>query len=451
MSNTQLRRQTARQVLSTTIIYICLIGIAGCLGYLSSRFHVRLDLTQGGMFTLSPRSIEALQQLPTEVHVTGFYLRGDPQGDFMEDLLEEYSRRSDKITYQFIDPELKPAAAQQYGITSYNVMVFEADGKTLKIFVANEQDLTRAIIKVASPDRETVYFVVGHGERDPDNAGGGGYSQVRDVLEQNNYDVRTLNLAVTSTVPEDASVLIIAAPLHPLLAEEIDIVETYLAGGGSIMLLQDPGASEAFDRILESRGVRLDDNIVVDYEKALFGLDPLSPVVDSFSSGTITADIAETIFFGARSIRVEEGQELSVARIAETSGSSWGEADVESQDPEYSEGDTPGPLAVVVAMELQVNAATQGSPRRPTRLVIFGDSDFATNTGTVFVGNGDIFINAANWLAAGTELLSIQSEPYEIRRLTLQPQETRLLFSVSSIILPLLVLCAGALVWLLQR
>jgi ABC-type uncharacterized transport system involved in gliding motility auxiliary subunit len=451
MSNVEQRRRTARRVLSTTITSICLVGIACCLGYLSSRFRVRLDLTEGGMFTLSPRSIDALEQLDTQVHVTGFFLRGDPQGDYMENLLEEYSRYSDKITYQFIDPELKPAAAQQYGVTSYNVMVFQANEKTLKIFVANEQDLTRAIIKAASPDREAIYFVNGHGERDPDNTGGSGYSQVRDALEQNNYDVRTLNLAVTNAIPEDASALIVAAPHYPLLAEEIEILQTFLRRGGGIMLLQDPGGDETFDRLLESTGVRLEDDIIVDYEKALFGVDPLSPIVDDYSPGTITADVGETIFFGARSIAVDESQGAAVGTIAQTSESSWGEADLESQDPQYSEGDTPGPLAVAVAAELQESGGTQDSSSRQSRLVVFGDSDFASNSGTVFVGNADIFMNAANWLAAGADLLSVQSEPYQVRRMTLQPQETRLLFSMSSIVLPLLVLLAGIVVWLLQR
>ena len=71
----------------------------------------------------------------------------------------------------------------------------------------DEQGITSAILKVSSTDQKTVYFLTGHGERASDSAGQDGYSLARQVIEQDNYVVKTATLAVTPTVPSDCAVL----------------------------------------------------------------------------------------------------------------------------------------------------------------------------------------------------------------------------------------------------
>ena len=60
--------------------------------------------------------------------------------------------------------------------------------------------------------------------------------------------------------------------------------------------------------------------------------------------------------------------------------------------------DTPGPISLAVAVE------GEGG-----RLVVFGDSDFATNQYFDYQGNGDLqLLNALSWLPEDESLISIR-------------------------------------------
>ena len=95
----------------------------------------------------------------------------------------------------------------------------------------------------------------------------------------------------------------------------------------------------------------------------------------------------------------------------------------------------------------------------PTNLVlnknvnsaIFGDSDFASNRHFSNTGNGDLFLNAINWITAGTELIRIERKVVPFRRLVAGP-ETINFIRISSIGLqPLIVLIAGIVIWWRRR
>jgi hypothetical protein len=107
--------------------------------------------------------------------------------------------------------------AQQYEIISQTTIAFESEDRRQDIFGVDEQSLTGAILKVSRETQKVVYFLTGHGERDP-----GGYDQSGQRCSRKGQlcCVSTLNLAISSTVPSDASVLIVAAPQVSLLEEE---------------------------------------------------------------------------------------------------------------------------------------------------------------------------------------------------------------------------------------
>ncbi len=85
------------------------------------------------------------------------------------------------------------------------------------------------------------------------------------------------------------------------------------------------------------------------------------------------------------------------------------------------------------------------------RLAVFGDSDFATNRYFNFSGNGNFFLNTVNWLTEEADLISIQSKTSSPRTLHMTATQGRILFFVSLIILPLIVLVIGISVWVRRR
>jgi ABC-type uncharacterized transport system involved in gliding motility auxiliary subunit len=435
------------------VAVVAFLGILILANFLADRHHRRVDLTETGEYTLSPQTIQILSDLDEPIKVTAFFTQGDYGEQELKDLLTEYSYRTDKISYEFVDPDIDPFTAQQYEITSYGTVVFESSGRRQDIVTVDEQEITGAILKVSRESQKVVYFLTGHGERDASGYDEIGYSGVKDHLEKDNYVVSTLNLAISGTVPSDASVLIVAAPQSPLLEQESAAIKTYLQQGGKALVMQEPNDEPVLSDVLAGWGLGYADDVIIDPQRALFGMDALSPVVDSFSYSEITRDLPTVVMVTARSVTrtLEQPENMSILPLVESSDASWGETDFEAltrQEANYDEGDDlAGPLAMVMSVE----AYGEAEGAAGTRLVVFGDSDFAANGNMSLGGNVDLFLNSVDWLAEEEELISIRPEAVVSRELVLSAGQARFLQYSSVIFLPATVLLVGAVVWWRRR
>jgi len=441
----------ARYGSNALIMSLAFIGILILLNFLAGRHHLRADWTAEKEYSLSPQTVEILKELEEPVHITGFFTPADSRRSELEDLLLEYAYKSDKITYEFVDPDANPALARQKGITSYGILVFERGDKRQETYALDEQDITSAILKVSRDTQKGVYFVTGHQERDPEKFAQDGYSTVKQLLERDNYIVETVNLAtITTTVPSTATVLVLAGPQHRLAPEEETQVADFLEDGGRLLVMADPGRPVPITDTLQSWGVRFRDDLVIDPASSFFG-DVGSPLVTRFRYHEITKDIGglTTFFPVARSMEqvTPAPQGVSVTPLVETSRDSWGETDLTNRQVRYDpNADTKGPLLLAAAI-----SSTEGEGR----LVVFGDSDFASN-GVLqsvqgAVGNGKLFMNSINWLAEEESLLAIGPKQSERRLMTLtQPSMRMILYSTAGL-LPLTVLVIGGIVWWKRR
>ena len=99
----------------------------------------------------------------------------------------------------------------------------------------------------------------------------------------------------------------------------------------------------------------------------------------------------------------------------------------------------------------QLPASPPMLPKPETRLVVFGDSDFVTNGYLGIPGNRDLFLNSVNWLAQQENLISIRPKDPEDRRVTLTADQAKLIFWLSILIIPGLILAAGVQTWWRRR
>ncbi|MFQ6057701.1 MAG: GldG family protein [Anaerolineae bacterium] len=450
--------RTARYGSNALIMSLAFLGILALLNFLSVRHHRRVDLTEAGRYSLSPQTIQILAGLQEPVRVTAFFTEIHPGRREAQDLLQEYAYRSNKFSYEFIDPELKPALARQYQITRDGTLIFSSGERRQEVFSVGEQDFTSAILKVSQERQKAVYFLTGHGERDIDDFTQQGYAQAKTALERDNYRVATLNLAITDTIPADLDVLVVADPRKPLLEEERKRLTGYLLKGGRALIMQDPAADTGLNEVLEAWLVRFKDDVIIDPVRSLLG-DPASPVVDRYRFSQITKDLPMTFFPRARSVEqteeVPQGVGMTLTPLIQSSSRSWGETSLNNPQVRYDEGqDMKGPLSIGMIVE---SPASLGSEEQKTakstksRLVVLGDSDFASNAFIGALGNGDLFLNAVNWLAEEEELISIRPKPPEVRMVSLTGQRANLIFFLSVIIVPLAVLSVGAVMWWSRR
>jgi ABC-type uncharacterized transport system involved in gliding motility auxiliary subunit len=92
---------------------------------------------------------------------------------------------------------------------------------------------------------------------------------------------------------------------------------------------------------------------------------------------------------------------------------------------------------------------TDGGPR--SRIAVVGDSDFATNSFFHIMGNGTLFVNAVNYLAAQENLIGIPPRTADLPRVNLTNRQMKAALVVSVLAVPMALALVGTAVWWRQR
>lgn len=444
-------------------IVLIALGILAAVNFLTTRYHARFDLTARGLYTLSPKTVSLLENLSEDVNVVAFFREAERR-DY-EHLLEQYAYHSRRFAYRFVDPDREPVEAKRYTVTRYGVSVIEYGYREERVEEASEKALTNAIARLASDERHVVYFVGGHDEAHPDDQSETGFSKAKQLLIEGNHDVRpSLVLAQMQGVPKDCDALIVAGPKRPFLPAEIDALATYLEQGGAAFFLLDPLVATGLEPLLKKWSVGLRDDFVVDKSDVLPGADFSVLVATHYSKHPITDRHSglQTFYPLTRSMaRAGSLPGAEVSSLVLSSPHSWSEThldalrDKDADAVEYTSGaDRPGPLWLAMAVEGPVTMAVKaGAERRGARarMVVFGDSDFASNRFVEKVGNGDLFMNATNWLLRARDKITIRPKSTRHRPLTLAPGDDFWFRWVYWLALPAIPVVAGVLVWLRRR
>jgi ABC-type uncharacterized transport system involved in gliding motility auxiliary subunit len=454
---------------------LVVLGILVAINYLSSRHNKRWDLTAAHQFSLSDQTKKVLQDLKEPVKVRVF-ARSDEFQRY-RDRLDGYTYQSKQVSVEYIDPEKRPGLAQQLGVTALGTVVFEFKGRNEKVTSDGEQELTNALIKVIQGRQPKVYFTQGHGEKDTVSAERSGYNGITAGLTAGNFVVDKTVLAQAGKVPDDADVLIIAGPKTDFLGPETEAIKAYLAKGGKVLLMLDPVLKAdqpqpaGLQALLKDWGIEAGNDIVLDVSGMgrLLGTDESVPVAASYPPHPITENFnLMTAYPLARSMSPVEGgvNGRTAQKLVETSKASWGETNLKSltggQPAKMDDDDKKGPVSLAVAVSAPAAAAPPPPPKDPkkdgetpkpaeTRIVAFGDSDFASNGALGVSGNRDLFLNTVNWLAQQENLISIRPRDPEDRRITLTADQERRIFYLTVLIVPGLVLLAGVQTWWRRR
>jgi ABC-type uncharacterized transport system involved in gliding motility auxiliary subunit len=444
---------------------LVVLGILVAINYLSTKYNKRWDLTAARQFSLSDQSKKVLQDLKEPVRIRVFARSEEFQR--FRDRLDEYTYHSKQVTTEYIDPEKRPGLAQQYGVTALGTVVFEYAGRNEKVNSDGEQELTNGLIKVIQGRQPKVYFTQGHGEKDTTSAERAGYNAIGGALTSDNFVVEKLVLAQTTEVPADADVLVIAGPRTDFLGPEIEVLKAYLARGGKLLVMLDPVLKPdqpqpvQLQALLKDWGIDAPNDIVLDVSGMgrLIGTDESVPVAASYPPHAITQEFnLLTAYPLARSISPIEGgvNGRNPQKLIETGPRSWAESDLKSlsggQPAKMDGSDKGGPVSLGVAVSGPAPPKPGETPKQvEARIVAIGDSDFASNAALGVQGNRDLFLNTVNWLAQQENLISIRAKDPEDRRITLTAKQEQVIFYLTVLVVPGLILLAGVQTWWRRR
>jgi hypothetical protein len=429
------------------------VGILACVLLVAQRHPWRLDLTPERRFTPSPHTREVLDRLTTDVAITAFYSSQDTgMKQDLTDLLALYSDTSPRVQTHLLDLDRSPGAAERLGAHAYNVAVVEVGERRERVDLVNEENLTSTILRTAGTPPVPTDFVLGHGECDPsDDEKRGGVGTAAEALAADGFDVRTVEGA--ATLPSDAALVILAGPTRDLADAEVAALEAHVRHGGSLVVLADPPTPRTVAALVRTFGIELGDDVVVDEQGRLLGTDGLAARI-AFLNQTLVpqAPEANAILPIAQSLRLVDAPGVRTDYLAVTPESTWADVDRrvlagKGETTFRPERDRRGPLPVAALARVDAGGGREG------RVVVVGDTDFATNLHVGVLGNRD-FVLAVAELATRADAYTASRPPARslstFSSLALTAREARTVLWTASF-LPALACAAVSLLVALRR
>lgn len=460
---------------------LLMVALWAMVNFIGMRQYIREDWSRQQLTRLSPRTESVMAQVKEPMKIILLMSQDFRAGDTLEDLLKEYRQVNQRVLVEKVDPDRDIGETEdlraRFAVSQPDQLIVSYQGRHLVVPLERmlvmetdeerelgrdprlvgfrgEQVITSAVLELTRTERPVVYFLTGHGEKEIDNFENvpQGYSSVRERLEADHLNLKTLNLEETQRVPEDADLLVIAGPRTRISQPEIDLLRAYMMTVGRLLVLVDAQEDAGLAPFLKEFGIQLSPDVVVDPSRTLRGPDLH---VTRYAQHRITDSMQSirSIFIRPRSV-LPAAQEGAAAdrpqytALAASTDQGWANLEPNQEPVTFDEGvDIPGAIPIAAAMEWQLSGENRGGCKR---LVVFGDSLFPGN----LLNNGGgmlLMQNAVNWLLQQEDLLEIAPKDVNEIRLQLNRKELNQLLLWVAVALPGVVLAFGLVISLRRR
>ncbi|MCD6594607.1 Gldg family protein [bacterium] len=284
---------TANRLISLLLFIVILV----VLNLIAKNVFARADLTENRIYTLTDATKDILKGLDDRITIRAYFSEGLPAQyaeyrQIIKDKLDEYKiYAGDNLQYEFIDPSdsVGKQRAQSDGVPQARINVFENDQYTsrnvflgLVVIYQNEKEiipivqnlsgfeyeLTRAILKVSSPETDVGYLT-----------SNGTLEMTKDVpslirVLRSQYTVSPVDLT-RGSIPPNISTLIILKPTEKFTDSELYAIDQFVMKGGKLAVFFDKidadmetGKTQkldiGLDKLLDNYHLGVNDDIVLD-------------------------------------------------------------------------------------------------------------------------------------------------------------------------------------------
>ncbi len=455
--------KTTKEGLSMGALILLTLALLIAINYFGAKKYKTFDFSSAQVNSLSDQTKKLLKGLNEDLKVFYFYKQGETgveenRRGFV-DLIKRYQDESALVKLQFVEVNENPKLAEDYGVNKGSGVVFvEYKGRKSKIEKIDEQELTGALVKVTREKDKKIYFVIGHRERDLDDAKQAtGMNAFKKLLEGNRYLVLPLNLKAVPEVPADADLVFIAGPEQSYLEDEIKILENYLKKGGNLFVSLETGHPIGLNPMFEHLGVRFGTSVIVQTMQTAMGkaINPTVTPVSQFSANSsITQPFAHGEFVRMRLpfqiTKQTPTAKITIEDLAQTDASTLAFASTDFK------GDSqPGPFTVAVQISgIYPGGPAPSSPEDKSKnfnVVLFSDVDFLSNQLLYQNLNRDLALNSVAFLAREENLISITPKEVDVTEMHITEMQFQLFVFGFIIPLPLILLMLSGWLWYRRR
>lgn len=525
----------------TGLLLLVILGVVNVLVY--NYFNATYDWTESAIYTLSDQSKNILKALdkPTEVYVI---IAAADELTYAEvrNLMDNCRAINDKIQVTYVSPDLDRervaylASRYQFIYREGMLIVYGTDPDIQHQFIRMDEIVDAgggprmgmgasrshtfkgedALISALSSleegkTRPVVYFTQGQGELDITDVDRSemdqGAGALRERLEKSNYEVKGLQfgeggkaktpmIVVSSRVPDDAAMVVIAGPRNPLPEAALKALREYMnpteAGrkkGKLVVLLDvvvDPNGNlvrTGLEDFLAEWNVQVDNNRILRLSRN-FKLIPVfanprlarqNPVARTFATLPVG-------FFDARTVQPmpigsnrPEAARLHAETLVLTNPYSppdvWAVTTLKAdpyqlmiemaRDEQRQDKMAAEALSVAVAVSEPVQPSDPADPHafmrqqeQKPRLVAFGDATFASNQ-AMAEGSGNynfpLFASTLAWLRERPSNIGVPPKSRNTFALHVQEDVAQRMRWLPAVLMVVGILGLGTGVWVVRR
>lgn len=237
------------------------------LNFAGVKYNVAKDWSYLKVTQPSEATQNYLRTLKDEISVVMFFEKNSEVLPYVREYFDNIARLEPKIKVQWLDKDMEPVLAETLKVRRNGIvhllkgteLVKDAPSESLnigtKLTSAREkiskldQEFHSAMLKLLQ-DRQTAYFVSGHGELSWKGAESDPNRQIKRIqsfLISQNYRVKDLDhdQGLSRGVPADATVVFLMAPKSPFLDAELEALADFVDKGGSLFVALDIKEAEA--------------------------------------------------------------------------------------------------------------------------------------------------------------------------------------------------------------
>jgi hypothetical protein len=455
-------RGTNAAVLSLAVIGIFIVLTI----FLNSVKGLQVDLTKDKKFTLSESTENALKSLDKDVHIISF--TSDQTDTYAKrqvvELVQEYKKRTGKITFDEYDMVKQPSIAKQYDVDPGGTLVVESGTQKKNIYFyemflpgqrqgeyefSGEEKLTQAIVGLNAKEKHKIYFLSGHEEIPLTKL-----NIWRSGLEGENYEVKELNLLREGKIPDDAEALFIIGPRNDISDKEAEVIKEYLKGKGKLYFAfgfdKDMATKwKNIDALLATYGIKDQHAVAIEPKQSVL-FDPLT-IIPEYGFHDITKKLSEynllTMISLAVSLNVDTPvEDYPATAILKTTDQAYGETDIDllmRSQSRKDDKDIKGPLNLGYAVQTKDN--------KP-KAVVLGGSTFLSDDSIQQQGNRDFALNSVGWLQEQKDQVTIRPRKGDaIQQAMITSSQANAIFYGTVLIFPVLFLIIGGWIWWRRR
>ncbi len=324
-------------------------------------------------------------------------------------------------------------------------------------FFVGENVLTGGIKAVVDGYLPTVYFLTGHGEKAIDD----NYTKLSDLMMSKNYRTASLNLSDTEAVPEDAEIVVVAAPTSDITEREADRLNAFLDEGGSISVMLPPNGG-AFDynnlqKVLDPFCLEFDYNHIheTDSQYHFAGDDTTiqCSLVQPDENSALYPDMISLIdsqfipyIPESRSVSInsnnENIQSVETGVLLSTMATAVGEPYGGTYDSDPLEG-----------TELALAAYSEDKSRNNAKALLMGNATFIDDEHIEDISYMPVYytyLATVTWMANQNLDMGIEDKSASMDYMSLT-EDSAMMLVFFFIALPIVIMCIGVGIWLKRR